>query len=140
MALFNLNPNSQLNNHIYLWQQEARANISISGDVAAFVTHATNSQKAGADSDFWLAAIVDNSVIGEFFRLQTGTYPDNGLSAEVYTSTEYTELELLSPFARLSTGQSMNFDISWRLKKLPSDATSNSQKRDAAVVWLNSFE
>lgn len=139
MALFNLNPSSSLPNGIYLWQEQAGANISISDHVAAFVPHPTRSQKAGADSDYWLGAIVDNTVIGEFFRREAGTYPDNGLSAEVYTSAQYTELELLSPFARLSNGESRQFDISWRLYKLPTDAVSTSQKRSAAVAWLNSY-
>ncbi|MBN1558905.1 hypothetical protein JW998_01555 [candidate division KSB1 bacterium] len=140
MALFNLNPQSRLENRIYLWQEGARANLATSGDIATFVPHPSNSHKAGADSDFWLAAIVDNVVIGEFFRLQAGVYSDNGLSAEVFTCPDYTELELLSPFARLNVGQTMHFDISWRLSKLPSDAVSNTQKRDAAVLWLNSFK
>ena len=139
MAIFNLNPSSALDNKIYLWQQAAAANLSISGNIATFVPDRQNSQKAGADSDHWLAAIVDNVVIGEFFRLQSGTYPDGGLSAEVYTSPQYTELELLSPFEELRVGESMQFDISWRLYKLPSDAVNTSQKRDAAVEWLNSF-
>ncbi|MBN1466471.1 hypothetical protein JXA02_11955 [candidate division KSB1 bacterium] len=139
MALLRLNPNSRLEDRIHLWQQ-ADANLLMSGDVATFFPHPTSSQKAGADSDFWLAAIVDNIVIGEFFRLQTGVYPDNGLSAEVYNCPDYTELELLSPFARLSTGESTHFTISWRLTRLPSDAVSSAQKRDAAVAWLDSFQ
>jgi len=138
IALINLNPSSALANRIYTWSEEAAGNLSISGDVAAFVPGA-NSQKAGADSDHWLGAIVGNAVIGEFFRLQAGEYPDGGLSAEVYTSPQYTELELLSPFAALGIGQSTQFDISWRLHKLPSSAKTASQKRSAAIEWLNSF-
>ena len=140
MALFNLNPNSKISNRLYLWQREAGSSVTTIGDVASLIPHPTNSQKAGADSDYWLGAIVGNVVIGEFFRLQAGTYPDDGLSAEVYTSPQYTELELLSPFARLNTGESTHFDISWRLFKLPSDATTVSQKREAAVEWLNSYK
>lgn len=138
MALLNLNPSSSLPNRIYTWSQEAASHLSVSGDVAAFVP-GSNSQKVGADSDYWLGAIVDNVVIGEFFRLQNGAYPDGGLSAEVYTEPRYTELELLSPFASLGLGQTTQFDISWRLKKLSSDAKTASQKRSAAVEWLNSF-
>ncbi|MBN1481138.1 hypothetical protein EH223_01615 [candidate division KSB1 bacterium] len=139
MAIFNLNPASSLPNKIHLWSNEAGAQISMDENIATFVPHPSRQLKAGADSDHWLGAIVENVVIGEFFRRQTGTYPDGGLSAEVYTSPQYTELELLSPFAQLNIGGSIRFDISWRLVKLPADAATMSQKRDAAVAWLNSF-
>ena len=139
MALINLNPGSTLPNKLYLWQQEAMANVAMSGDVASFIPDRSRNQKAGADSDHWLGAIIGNNVIGEFFRLQSGTYPDGGLSAEVYTSPGYTELELLSPFAQLKAGETTQFDISWRLHKLSSEAKTAMQKQDAAVAWLNSF-
>jgi hypothetical protein len=138
MALLNLNPASSLPNRIHTWSQEAASNLSISGDVAAFLP-GPSSQKVGADSDHWLGAIVGDVVIGEFFRLQSGTYPDGGLSAEVYTEPRYTELELLSPFAALNIGEETRFDISLRLHKLSSSSKTAAQKRSAAVEWLNSF-
>lgn len=140
LTLFNLNPASTLPNGMYFWSNEASSNFTRHGDVGVLVPSASASQKAGADSDYWLAAIVDNTVIGEFFRLQPGaTYPDGGLSAEVYTSPEYTELELLSPLQELRLEEEIQFDISWRLHKLSKNAVTRDQKREAAVEWLNSF-
>jgi|GEM_PF-549902 len=139
MNLFNLNPNSSLENGYKLWQEEAGANFNVYDNTGVFLPDPGRSQKAGADSDEWLAAIVDNTVIGEFFSYQPGEeYPDGGLSAEVYTSPEYTELELLSPFEKLRIDESLNYTIKWRLHKLPSDASSMDAKRKAAVEWLNS--
>ena len=55
-------------------------------------------QKTGADSERWLAGIVDDVALVEFLRRDaTQRFPDGGLSAEVYICPDYTELELLSP-------------------------------------------
>jgi len=137
MAILNLNPASSLPNKISDLMNNAGGNLSVQGDVAIIAPDRSRSQKVGADSDHWLGAIVGDVVIGEFFTRQPGTYPDGGLSAEVYTSPQYTELELLSPFSQLSIGESMQHDISWRLFKLPGDAAGAAQKRDAAIEWLN---
>ncbi|MDZ7317096.1 MAG: DUF4380 domain-containing protein [candidate division KSB1 bacterium] len=139
-ALFNLNPNSSLPDGIRFWSDEARAQFYRRGSVGVFKPSPTVSQKAGADSDYWLAAIVDNVVIAEFFRRQPGVHPDGDLSAEVYTSPQYTELELLSPLTKLSIGQEIHHDIVWRLYALPSSARTVEEKIEVAAGWLRSFE
>ncbi len=138
-ALLNLNPNSSLSDGIYFWNDETRANFRRRGDVGIFTPSYSAAQKAGADSDHWLAAIVDNTVIGEFFRRQAGVHPDGDLSAEVFTSPQYTELELLSPLTKLNPGQEIHHDIVWRLHALPASAKTLDEKIDAAVAWLNGF-
>ena len=138
-AIFNLNPNSALSEGVYFWSNEARANYRRRGAVGLFTPSSSVAQKAGADSDHWLGAIVDNVVIGEFFRRQPGVHPDGDLSAEVFTSPQYTELELLSPLTKLSVGQEIRHDIVWRLHALPASARTLDEKIDAAVVWLNGF-
>lgn len=138
-AIFNLNPASSLTDGIYFFSNDARSSYAKQGSLGVFTPSSSASQKAGADSDNWLGAIVDNIVIGEFFRRQTGVHPDGDLSAEVYTSPQYTELELLSPLTKLSIGQEIHHDIVWRLHALPAEARTKDEKIQAAAAWLNSY-
>ncbi len=138
-ALFNLNSNSKFQQGYYIFPTGGADNFTVEGNTGIFVPHASNAQKAGADSDKWLAAIFDNVVIGEFFTFDpAGSYPDNGCSAEVYTSSDYTEIELLSPMQYLDINQEISFTIEWELYQLPDNAKSAADKRKAAVEWLNS--
>lgn len=140
-TLFNLNPNSHLDNGYYLWSSSAARNFKVYGNVGVFTPDVMGgNQKAGADSDDWLAGIIGQTVIGEFFELVPGVdYPDDGLSAEVYTSSDYTELELLSPHTALGIGEAINHTIHWDLFSLPDDAVSPALRRDKAVEWLNGW-
>jgi len=138
-ALFNLNPNSKFPKWYYIFSTGGAENFNVEGGTGIFVPHASNSQKAGADSDKWLAAIIDNVVFSEFFTFDpSGSYPDNGCSAEVYTSNDYTEIELLSPMEYLDINEEISFNIEWELYQLPDNAKSAAEKRKAAVDWLNS--
>jgi hypothetical protein len=140
MALFNLNPNSSLPDHYIFMKPNTVENFSVEEGIGILVPDKSKKQKAGADSDFWLAAIVDDTVIGEFFRLQPdATYPDGGMSVEVYTEPDYTELEILSPLRQLIIGESMHFTIRWRLHQLPTEIKTERAKRTAALAWLNTF-
>ena len=88
-------------------------------------------------SDRWLAGIVGDVVMAEFFRRDgTQRYPDGGLSAEVYTCPDYTELELLSPWIYLQVGETLTHEIAWELYRLPADAKTPKARRQAAVEWL----
>ncbi len=137
-TLFWLNDNSTFSNGYKAWSSEAAGNFSKDGNVGVFIPHPTKSQKAGADGDKWLAGIIGNVVMAEFFTYEPGEkYPDDGCSAEVYTSRDYTELELLSPFERLSPGESTEHTIYWELKKLDSSLKTMDARRQAAVAWLN---
>ncbi len=140
MALFNLNPNSRHPKRCIMIKPHTIDNFSVNGDIGVLIPDKDRAQKAGADSDHWLAAIVEDVVFGEFFRLQPDTtYPDNGLSAEVYTESTYTELELLSPLKHLGVGESIHFSIKWRLHKLSADIKTDEAKQTAAVEWLNTY-
>jgi hypothetical protein len=140
MALFNLNPNSRHPERCIMIKPHTIDNFSINGDIGVLIPDKHREQKAGADSDHWLAAIVEDVVFGEFFRLQPHkSYPDNGISAEVYTEPDYTELELLSPLNALGVAESMYFSIIWRLHKLPADIKTDEEKQTTAVGWLNTF-
>ncbi len=140
MTLFNLNPNSIHPDRCVMMKSNTINNFFVVGDIGVLIPDEKREQKAGADSDFWLAAIVGDVVFGEFFHLQPDTdYPDNGLSAEVYTEPAYTELEILSPLNSLNIGESMHFSIIWRLNKLSTDNKTDVDKRAAAVGWLNSY-
>lgn len=140
-ALFNLNPASHLDKGYYLWSGTEARNFKVYGNVGVFTPDLLgNSQKAGADSDDWLAGIVGQTVFGEFFKLLPGAdYPDDGLSAEVYTSADYTEIELLSPHTVLGVGETLTHTIHWDLFTLPDEAIAPNQRRDKAVEWLNAW-
>jgi hypothetical protein len=141
MALFNLNPNSSLPERFIMIKPHTIDNFSVNGNIGVLIPDKYREQKAGADSDYWLAAIVEDVVFGQFFRLQPHVnYPDNGLCAEVYTEPGYTELELLSPLKDLGVGESMYFSIIWRLHKLPADIKTDEGKQTAAVGWLNTYK
>jgi hypothetical protein len=139
-TLYPLNPHSHfdLRFHPFGFQEStAMGNFTIKGDIGIFVPDAEKAQKTGADSDRWLAGIVGNTVIAEFFkRDSTQPYPDGGLSAEVYTCPDYTELELLSPWVRLQVGEALEHPIAWELYRLLAHLKTPEEKRGAAVEWL----
>jgi hypothetical protein len=137
VALLPLNPHSIHPDGARIWDDTPRERLEVRGDVGLFVPHPTDAQKVGVDSDRWLGAIVDDIVIGEFYRRDaTKSYPDQGLSAEVYTSATYTELELLSPLMPLAPGQQLRFEIAWELHRLPASATDDTARITAALEWL----
>jgi hypothetical protein len=139
LALLPLNPHSSQQQRFRLWEGTSPESFVTDGDIGYFTPHPTDSQKAGVDSDRWLAAIVDDVVIAEFYRRDaTQRYPDDGMSAEVYTSTHYTELELLSPLSPLQVGESLSFTIEWELFQLPTSATTHDSRVQAAMEWLQS--
>ena len=139
-TFYPLNPHSHfdLRYHPFSFQEKtAIDNFTIKGNIGIFVPDPEKPQKTGADSDRWLAGIVGNTVIAEFFKRDgTQVYPDDGLSAEVYTCPDYTELELLSPWVRLDVGETLELPIAWELYQLPADLKGAEEKRQAAVEWL----
>jgi len=135
-VLLPLNPHSAFESGYYAWDQTAVDHFRVEGDVGVF-TPDSRSQKVGADTDRWLAAIVDGTVMAEFFdRDATQRYPDGGLSAEAYACADYVELELLSPLKALGVGEAMSFTIGWELKRLPAELSTPEARRQAAVEWL----
>ncbi|RPH97562.1 MAG: hypothetical protein EHM72_13465 [Calditrichaeota bacterium] len=138
-ALLNLNPATTLTDGMRFWSDQARSFYARQGSVGIFTPSSSASLKVGADSDHWLGAVVDNMVFGEFFRRQPGIHPDGDLSAEVYTSPQYTELELLSPLTKLSIGQEIHHDIVWRLTALPANAITKDEKVQTAAQWLDHY-
>ena len=115
----------------------AMRNFTIKGDIGIFIPDPEESQKTGADSDRWLAGIVDDVAMVEFFRRDgTQRFPDGGLSAEVYTCPDYTELELLSPWVYLEVGETLEHPIAWELFPLPEGLTTPDARRQAVVDWL----
>ena len=136
-TLLPLNPHSALKDRYRWWEHPADRNFTVEGDIGIFVPDKSESQKAGVDSDRWLAGIVDHTVVAQFYRRDsTQAYPDSGLSAEGYTSTDYTELELLSGLQKLEVGDSMAFTIAWDLHLLPAEATTPPARRREALSWL----
>lgn len=137
-ALFRLNPESHLERQYYVFPFEPRAadNFYTRDSIGIFIPDSAHTQKVGADSDEWLAAILGNQVFGQFFdRRQDVIYPEGNLGATVYTSPEYTELELLSPLQKLKPGESLEYTIAWDILTLDT-LKLPEQKRRAAVEWL----
>ncbi len=139
-TLYPLNPHSHFDQRYHPFgfaESAAVGNFTIKGDIGIFVPDPVESQKTGADSDRWLAGIVGQTVMAEFFRRDgTQRYPDGGLSAEVYTCADYAELELLSPWVYLEVGDVLEHPIAWELKRLPVEANTSELRRAAAVQWL----
>lgn len=139
--LYRLNPSSRFEAGYYIFEfarGTAVKNFKVVSGVGVFTPDALECQKTGADSDHWLAAVVDNIVFAQFFeRVDAESYPDGGLSAEVFTCPQYTELELLSPLAPLRIGQALEFSIAWELYALPSGIETLDQRRTAALEWLS---
>ena len=63
------------------------------------------------------------------------SYPDGGTSATIFTCTNFTELECLSPEKALKIGETLEFDIRWKLNKLKPGSQANL--REQASKWLN---
>jgi hypothetical protein len=147
-TLYPLNPHSALEGglHLFNWgdtdkamaeqKKVVAANVKIEDGIGIFKPHPVKAQKTGADSDRWLAGIVGQTAIAEFFRRDgTQMYPDGGLSAEVYTCDRYTELELLSPWVHLEIGETLDFTIEWELYAIPEQAQTPAGRRRAVVAW-----
>lgn len=112
--------------------------VAVDGAVAAFVPAADGPQKIGVDADPWLAGIVGGQLMVQRFRFDpSGVYPDGGLSATVFACPSYVELELMSPFAALEIGQSLEFPIAWELHRLPASCSTAVSRRAAAMAILN---
>ena len=139
-TFYPLNPHSHFDLRYFPFgfaESAAMRNFTIKGDIGIFVPDPVDAQKTGADSDRWLAGIVGDVAMVEFFRRDaTQRYPDGGLSVEVYTCADYTELELLSPWVYLQVGEVLTHPIAWELKKLPMQLTTPDAKRQAVVDWL----
>ena len=139
-TFYPLNPHSHFDLRYYPFgfaEGSAMRNFTIKGDIGIFVPDPEESQKTGADSDRWLAGIVDDVAMIEFFRRDaTQRFPDGGLSAEVYTCPNYTELELLSPWVYLEVGETLEHPIAWELYPLPEDLQTPDARRQAVVDWL----
>lgn len=147
-TLYPLNPHSAFEGGLYLFnwgdtpeaqaEQEkvTRANIILEDGIGVFMPHPETAQKTGADSDRWLAGIIGQTAMAEFFRRDgTQEYPDGGLSAEVYTCDRYTELELLSPWIQLQVGENLDFAIEWELYRIPAQAQTPEGRRKAVAAW-----
>ena len=139
-TFYPLNPHSHFDLRFHPFGFAASAamrNFTIKGDIGIFVPDPVQSQKTGADSDRWLAGIVGDVALVEFFRRDaTQRYPDGGLSAEVYTCADYTELELLSPWVYLQVGEILQHPIAWELLELPKGLDTPDARRQAVVDWL----
>lgn len=121
------------------YDNQGAGNCSIEGDVGIFIPDPVRNQKMGADATNWVAGIIGQTVMAEFFPYQRdAVYPDGGTSATVFTCPTFTELECLSPLKRLEVGESMEYQIVWELFELPSNLKGPEQKRQKAVQWLDS--
>ncbi len=76
--------------------------------------------KIGTDSKRFLSAVWQDKIFTQSFHyLEGGTYPDGGCPVEVFISTKFVEMELLSHLKLLEKGEKLEFDIEWTLDKLP---------------------
>lgn len=66
----------------------------------------------------WMAYLNNgNAFIKKFGYIEGASYPDNGCNCESYTCKNYTEVECLSPMAKLPAGETAVHKEAWVLKK-----------------------
>ncbi|MFP4547399.1 MAG: hypothetical protein ACLFQM_04655 [Fidelibacterota bacterium] len=76
--------------------------------------------KIGTDSKRFLSAVWKDKIFTQSFHYIDGeTYPDDGCPVEVFISTKFVEMELLSHLKMLQKGETLSFDIEWTLDNLP---------------------
>jgi hypothetical protein len=135
-----INPKSQFAAGYYTFPNRYKVsdNFSTGDGVGSFIPSRKFPQKIGVDSGNWLAAVWDDQVFAQFFKMDDkGRYPDGGLPVEVYTSPRYTELELLSPLKSLKPGESIHYSIRWELKSI--EEFGNETEHFLLLIdWLNS--
>lgn len=90
--------------------------------------------KVGADSDAqWLAYALGRSLFVIHFPFYSGAvYSEAGNSVTVAWDETKTELQPISPEARLRSRKSYEFPIKWSVIELPSDVTTHAQARALA--------
>ncbi len=114
----------------------APKNYSNHGNVGQLIPVPNLFQKMGTDSKGWVAGVYNDKVFGQFFAFDKNeTYPDGGTSATIFTCTDFTELECLSPEKKLHVGETLEHNIQWKLKQIKAD--SQTEKREQAIKWLN---
>lgn len=114
----------------------APKNYSRHGNIGQLVPAAGLFQKMGTDSRAWVAGVYPDKVFAQFFEYREGVaYPDGGTSATIFTCTDFTELECLSPEVALQPGENIEYDICWKLHRL--NAQDEAGLRQQAVEWLN---
>jgi hypothetical protein len=134
-AFLPLSPLSELVGGFHRFDREW-PNHTVHGGVLEITRLGDASTKYGVDHGAWVAWVKGGLLFSEHCAPRPGAYPDRGCSAEVYTEQDtngpMVELELLSPQQTLAVGQSMDWDIEWRLA--PFDAVLRGAER-AAAVW-----
>jgi hypothetical protein len=94
--------------------------------------------KYGSDSPRgWVAMIKNGTLFSEHCTRRDGEYPDRGCSNEAYTEQDSVakmiELEILSPQVTLAVGGRLDWNIQWRLHRVPANLTD-----DARAAWVDS--
>ena len=90
--------------------------------------------KIGADSDAqWMAYVHGRTLFMIHFPYYSGAvYSEGGNSVAVAWDETQTELQPMSPEARLRTRKSYEFPIKWSLIELPAEVTTHEQARALA--------
>lgn len=75
--------------------------------------------KIGLNNEFGWAAYFNKGCcfVKRFEHQMDGDYPDGGMSFETYTCPDFTEIESLSPYYTLKTGEWMEHIEHWELKR-----------------------
>lgn len=122
--LLSLNPRSLLVDQVIIFDDSpvTRSNFVREKGVGIFKPSDHDHQKIGTDGDRWIAAILGKFLFVQLFkREEDATFPDGGLSIEAYTAPSpdsYAELELLSPLQYLKPGETLQWEIRWKLQRI----------------------
>jgi hypothetical protein len=94
-------------------------NCEVQNGILKVLPVTENGEKVGADAAGWVAGLVDDVLMVEYFIPDPDAdYPDGGMSAAIFSCARFTELECLSPRKILKPGESIEHVIWWELKKI----------------------
>lgn len=123
--LFPIHPESRLPDPVFIYDANpvTASNVQRRHDLGILFPSESEHQKIGTDGDGWLAAVCGSLAFAQRFKREADApYPEEGLSAEVYTAPgSYIELEVLSPLYSLKIGESCQSTLVWELVPLVSE-------------------
>ncbi len=114
------NKNSKFKGGIKYFLDEFEPTIELIDNKMIIENVKDDTLKIGTDSKRFLSAVWKDKIFTQSFHYIDGeTYPDEGCPVEVFISTKFVEMELLSHLQLLQKGEKLAFDIEWTLDKLP---------------------
>ena len=85
-------------------------------------------------SPFWTAYWVDGLLFVKQFVQEEGEYPDFGCSVEVYTNSDFLELETVGAFKTLEPGGAAEHRETWTVMEIPALSPAQSEVEEKVKI------